>query len=63
MKSPIAITDLDPRESQIDLLKEKLYNGSATRADITRITRRLGDDIAKVYGFSIRGQKDKALSR
>ena len=34
------------RESQIDLLKEKLYNGSATRADITRITRRLGDDIA-----------------
>ena len=51
------------RESQIDLLKEKLYNGSATRADITRVTRRLGDDIVKVYGFSIRGQKDKALSR
>ena len=41
------------RESQIELLKEKLYRGIATRADITRITRRLGDDIAKVYGFSI----------
>ena len=51
------------RESQIDLLKEKLYNGSATRADITRITRRLGDDIAKVYGFSIRGQKEKIQTR
>lgn len=51
------------RESQIDLLKEKLYRGSATRADITRVTRRLGDDIAKVYGFSIKGQKNKALSR
>ena len=51
------------RESQIDLLKEKLYNGTATRADITRVTRRLGDDIAKVYGFSVRGQKDKTLSR
>ena len=39
------------RESQIDLLKEKLYYGTATRADITRITRRLGDEIGKVYGW------------
>lgn len=45
------------RDSQIDLLKEKLYEGTATRADITRITRRLGDDIAQVYGFSIPRQK------
>ena len=41
------------RESQIDMLKDKLYRGIATRADVTRITRRLGDDIARVYGFSI----------
>ena len=41
------------RESQIDLLKDKLYRGIATRADVTKITRRLGDDIARVYGFSI----------
>ena len=41
------------RESQIDLLKDKLYRGIATRADVIRITRRLGDDIARVYGFSI----------
>lgn len=48
------------RESQIELLKEKLYRGIATRADITRITRRLGDDIAKVYGFSIPRQRQAA---
>lgn len=45
-------------ETQIDNLKDKIYCGKATRADITRVTRRLGDDIAKVYGFSIfRGAK------
>lgn len=54
----------DVRESQIDLLKEKLYNGTATRADITRVTRRLGDDIARVYGFSIPRQRQAvALAR
>ena len=39
-------------ESQKDRLKEKLYDGTATRADIVRITRRLGDDIGKVYGWT-----------
>ena len=48
------------RDSQIDLLKEKLYRGIATRADITRVTRRLGDDIAKVYGLSIPWQRQAA---
>ena len=38
---------------QIENLKEKLYRGIATRADITRVTRRLGDEIAHVYGFPI----------
>ena len=47
-------------ESQIDQLKEKLYQGTATRADIARITRRLGDDVAKVYGFSIPRQRQTA---
>ncbi len=50
-------------ESQIDNLKEKIYEGKATRADITRITRRLGDDIAKVYGFDIPKQRKKQLER
>ena len=48
------------RESQIELLKDKLYEGKATRADITRVTRRLGDDIARVYGFSIPKQRQTA---
>ena len=51
------------RESQIELLKEKLYNGTATRADITKVTRRLGDDIAKVYGFSVVKQRQMKLER
>ena len=52
------------RESQMELLKEKLYRGIATRADITRVTRRLGDDIAKVYGFSIsRPQRQAVIER
>lgn len=38
-------------ETQIERLKERIYDGVATRADITRITRRLGDDIGKVYGW------------
>ncbi len=40
--------------AQIGNLKEKIYTGKATRADITRITRRLGDEISAVYGFQIR---------
>ncbi len=50
-------------ESQIDLLKEKVYYGKATRADITRVTRRLGDEIAQVYGFSIPRLRQPALER
>ena len=38
-------------EEQIENLKWKIYNGQATRKDITRITRRLGDEIGKVYGW------------
>ncbi len=40
-------------EAQIENLKEKIYDGKATRKDITRITKRLGDEIARVYGWSI----------
>lgn len=29
-----------------------LSNGTATRADIVYVTRRLGDEIGKVYGWS-----------
>ena len=37
---------------QRENLENELYYGKATRADITRVTRRLGDEIGKVYGWS-----------
>lgn len=40
-----------PELTEIDLLKEKLYYGKAVHTDITRITRRLGDEIGKAYGW------------
>lgn len=39
-------------ENQINDLKEKIRAGTATYSDITRITKRLGDAISKVYGWS-----------
>lgn len=36
---------------QIERLQDKIYSGIATRSDITRVTKRLGDDIGKVYGW------------
>lgn len=42
---------------QIERLQEKIYFGKATRADITRVTKRLGDEIAVVYGFHIPKQR------
>ena len=40
-------------ETAKENLKYKLYCGTATKQDITRVTSRLGDDIAKVYGFML----------
>ena len=42
---------------QAERLQDKIYMGKATRADITRVTRRLGDEIAAVYGFPISKQR------
>ncbi|MBR4204512.1 MAG: hypothetical protein IKQ92_03455 [Clostridia bacterium] len=51
-------------ESQRDALKQKIFDNKATRADITRVTRRLGDEIAKVYGFEIpRKSKSRETAR
>jgi hypothetical protein len=44
-------------DTQIENLQDKIYNGKVTRADITRVTKRLGDEIAEVYGFSIPKQR------
>lgn len=38
---------------QMDNLKWKIYCGKAKRRDITRLTRKLGPDIAKVYGWEV----------
>lgn len=46
-------------EEQIDRLKEKIYGGVATRADITRVTERLGDEIGKVYGWDFPNRQPK----
>lgn len=44
-------------KTQMENLRDKIYHGKATRADITRLTRRLGDEIADVYGFDIPKQR------
>lgn len=46
-------------EAQMESLCEKIYRGQATRADITRLTRQLGDYIAAVYGFEITKQRTR----
>ena len=50
-------------DAQIDRLKDKILDGTVTRADITRVTKRLGDDIAKVYGWQIRKPKEQVFER
>ena len=39
-------------DEQREELKDKLYCGTATPADIDRVTRRLGDEIGRVYGWA-----------
>lgn len=38
-------------EVQRTNLKDKIYNGTVTRRDITRMTSKIGDIILKTYGF------------
>ena len=38
-------------EDQMHDLEDKIYLGTASHEDIERITRRLGDEIGKVYGW------------
>lgn len=46
-------------ETQIENLQSKIYFGKATRSDITRVTKRLGDEISKVYGIDLPFAKEK----
>ena len=41
----------DVSEEQIDEFLSKIYDGHATEDDINAITRKLGDEVAKIYGW------------
>lgn len=43
-------------ETQMNNLKQKIYCGKVMRSDITRVTCRLGDYIADIYGWNIRNK-------
>lgn len=45
---------------QIEDLQDKIYSGTVTKVDIDRVTRPLGMDIAKVYGFDLSKEKQSA---
>ena len=42
----------DVSETKRDRLKARIYEGIATREDIARVTKRLGDAIGQVYGWT-----------
>ncbi len=46
-------------EEMIDDFKEKILDHTLTAEDIDRVTARLGDDIADVYGFRLPEQRKK----
>lgn len=50
-------------EEQMDDLKDKIYEGKATEKDIARITNRLGDEIAKVYGWPLPRSQPKSIEK
>lgn len=41
----------DVSEEQIDEFLTKIYDGNATEDDINAVTRKLGDEVAKIYGW------------
>ena len=41
----------DATENDVDHLLELIYENRATQKDVERVTRRLGDDIGRVYGW------------
>lgn len=46
-------------DEQIEGLKWKLHCGKATRADLNRLTRRLGDEICRAYGWELPGRRQR----
>ena len=50
-------------DMNIEILEDKLYEGTTTRRDITRYTERLGDYVGKIYGCKIPRQRDVKIYR
>lgn len=50
-------------DNQIERLQKKIYYGTATRQDISRVTRQLGDDIGAVYGWKFPQRTHKEVER
>lgn len=48
-------------EEQLSRLQRKIYENTATRRDITRLTRRLGDEIGKVYGWQFSQRQERMV--
>lgn len=49
----------DLSDTQFANFESKLYNGEATKSDIGRYTRSLGEKIQKVYGFTLDSKRDQ----
>lgn len=47
-------------DEQIEDLQDKIYSGTVTKADIDRVTKPLGNEISKVYGFDPPKEKQSA---
>lgn len=47
-------------DEQIRSFQNKCYYGTVTQADITRLTKRLGDEIGHVYGWGSTSRTNKA---
>ena len=46
----------DATPDAIEAFQGKILDHTLTEEDIDRVTIRLGDDIAKIYGFTLPGQ-------
>ena len=45
-------------EDDREWLTDKIYRGNFTQKDVDKFTKRLGDDIGKVYGWTFPKQKE-----
>lgn len=50
-------------DEQIEALQGKILDGTATEKDINRVTKRLGDSIGRVYGWSFPSLQRKTEER